>query len=85
MKFIISSADLSPYPGAFTELGDKTIKVFICEKELILPTSRIGRWESDKKTFLKFACNDGYIHLKDIQLEGKKRMTIEEFLRGYRF
>ncbi len=76
---------LSPYPGAFTELGDKTIKVFRSEKEMILPTTRIGSWESDKKTFLKFACKDGYILLKDVQLEGKKRMLIEEFLRGYRF
>ena len=76
---------LSPFPGAFTELGDKTIKIFRSEKELIIPTSRPGRWESDKKTFLKFAARDGYILLKDIQLEGKKRMMIEDFLRGYRF
>ena len=76
---------LSPYPAAFTELGDKIIKVYRCEKEMVLPTTRIGRWESDKKTFLKFACKDGYIHLRDMQLEGKKRMNIEEFLRGYRF
>jgi methionyl-tRNA formyltransferase len=76
---------LSPYPAAFTELGDKAIKIFKSEKEMILPTTKIGRWESDKKTYLKFACKDGYIHLKDVQLEGKKRMLIEEFLRGYRF
>ncbi len=76
---------LSPFPAAFTELGDKTIKIFKSEKELMIPTSKPGRWESDKKTFLKFAAKDGYIHLKDVQLEGKKRMTIEEFLRGYRF
>lgn len=76
---------LSPYPGAFTELGDKTLKVYRCEKEIAMPTSKHGRWESDKKTFLKFACADGYIHVKEIQLEGKKKMGIEEFLRGYRF
>ena len=76
---------LSPYPAAFTELGDKMIKNFKCEKEMILPTTKTGRWESDKKTYLKFACKDGYIHLKDVQLEGKKRMMVEEFLRGYRF
>lgn len=76
---------LSPFPGAFTELGDQTIKIFRAEKELLFPTSRPGRWESDKKTYLKFACKDGYIHLKDVQLEGKKRMNIEDFLRGYRF
>ena len=76
---------LSPYPAAFTELGDKTLKVFRSEKEPAVPTSRIGRWESDRKTYLKFAARDGYVHLKDIQLEGKKRMIIEDFLRGYRF
>jgi methionyl-tRNA formyltransferase len=76
---------LSPYPTAFTELGDKTLKIFRGEKEYSLPTSKIGRWESDGKTYLKFAAKDGYIHLKDIQLEGKKRMLIEDFLRGYRF
>jgi methionyl-tRNA formyltransferase len=76
---------LSPFPGAFTELGDKTIKIFRSEKEYLLPTSKPGRWESDGKTYLKFAANDGYILLKDVQLEGKKRMLVEDFLRGYRF
>jgi len=76
---------LSPFPCAFTELGDKTIKIFQSEKEIAIPDSKPGRWESDKKTFLKFACRDGYIHFKDMQLEGKKRMKIEDFLRGYRF
>ncbi|MBS1621513.1 MAG: methionyl-tRNA formyltransferase [Bacteroidetes bacterium] len=76
---------LSPYPTAFTELGDKTIKIFKSEIEMIRPATRIGHWESDKKSYLKFACADGYIHLKDVQMEGKKRMNIEDFLRGYRF
>ncbi|HLG38836.1 MAG TPA: formyltransferase family protein, partial [Chitinophagaceae bacterium] len=76
---------LSPFPAAFTELGDKTIKIFRSEKENSVPTSKPGRWESDKKTYLKFAAKDGYIHLKDVQLEGKKRMNIEDFLRGYHF
>ena len=76
---------LSPFPGAFTELGDKTIKIFRSEKEQLLPTSKPGRWESDGKTYLKFAAKDGYILFKDVQLEGKKRMLIEDFLRGYRF
>ncbi len=75
---------LSPNPAAFSELGEKMIKVYRSEKESALPTSKPGRWESDGKTYLKFAAKDGYIHLKDIQLEGKKRMPIEEFLRGYR-
>jgi methionyl-tRNA formyltransferase len=76
---------LSPYPAAFTELGDKRLKVYKGEKEHAPPTSRPGRWETDRKTYLKFACCDGYVHVKDVQLEGKKRMTVEDFLRGYRF
>jgi methionyl-tRNA formyltransferase len=75
---------LSPFPGAFSELGDKMIKIYKSEKEHIIPTTKPGRWESNKSTYLKFACKDGYIHLKDVQLEGKKRMNIEDFLRGYR-
>jgi methionyl-tRNA formyltransferase len=76
---------LSPYPAAFTELGDKTLKIFKSEKEHAPPTSRPGKWETDRKTYLKFACKDGYIHVKELQLEGKKRMAVEDFLRGYRF
>jgi len=76
---------LSPYPAAFTEIGDKTIKIFRSEKETLLPTTKTGRWESDGKTYLKYAAKNGYIHLKEVQLEGKKRMPVEDFLRGYRF
>jgi len=76
---------LSPYPAAFTELGDKTLKIFKSEKEHAPPTSRPGKWETDRKSYLKFACKDGYTHVKELQLEGKKRMTVEDFLRGYRF
>ncbi|MEO8405937.1 MAG: methionyl-tRNA formyltransferase, partial [Chitinophagaceae bacterium] len=76
---------LSPYPAAFTQLGDKAIKVYRSEKEITVPTSTPGKWETDGKTYLKFACKDGYIHFKDIQLEGKKRMLVEDFLRGYKF
>lgn len=76
---------LSPFPGAFTRFDGKILKIFRSENEISSVSSKPGQWESDKKTFLKFACTDGYILLKDVQLEGKKRMPVEEFLRGYRF
>ena len=41
--------------------------------------------DTDKKTYLKYACDDGYIFITELQLEGKKKMLIEDFLRGYRF
>lgn len=75
---------LSPYPAAFTFLDGKKLKIFSAEKENSTPQTP-GVFETDKKTFLKFACADGYISVKEIQLEGKKKMTIEDFLRGYRF
>lgn len=76
---------LSPYPGAFTILNEKMLKIYSCKKEYTFPNRTAGDYETDGKTFLKFACEDGYIHLTDIQLEGKKKMEITEFLRGYRF
>ena len=44
-----------------------------------------GTYETDGKTYLRFACADGYLLVKELQLEGKKKMGVEEFLRGYRF
>lgn len=76
---------LSPIPGAFTFLHDKMLKVYRCEKELTTTLSEPGKYETDAKTFLKIACSNGYIIIKELQLEGKKKITIEEFLRGYHF
>lgn len=76
---------LSPHPGAFTLLNGKTVKIYRCTKEEVEPAIHAGEFETDKKTFLKFACSDGYIQVKALQLEGKRKMTVDEFLRGYRF
>lgn len=76
---------LSPFPGAFTQLNGKMLKIYRSEKEYKQPSISTGEFETDKKTYLKFACNNGYINVKELQLEGKKKMNIEDFLRGYRF
>ena len=44
-----------------------------------------GNFETDNKMFLKFACTNGFINIKELQLEGKKRMEVGEFLKGFRF
>lgn len=75
---------LSPYPTAFTFLNDKTLKVFKAEMEDKEPGIVAGGFLTDGKTYLKFAAKDGFIKLLDIQYEGKKRMLIEDFLRGMR-
>jgi methionyl-tRNA formyltransferase len=76
---------LSPFPGAFCLLHGKTLKIYRSSKEEKNAAPIIGEFETDKKTFLKFACSNGYIHATEVQLEGKKRLGIEEFLRGYSF
>ncbi|MGV3685141.1 MAG: methionyl-tRNA formyltransferase [Daejeonella sp.] len=73
---------LSPYPTAFTPLHDKSLKIFSAVPEKSDPDLQPGAYITDNKTFLKFACNDGFISVKDLQLEGKKRMKVDEFLRG---
>jgi methionyl-tRNA formyltransferase len=75
---------LSPYPTAFTVLGDKTLKIFSAEIEPGKPEIPAGTFSTDHKSYLKFAATDGYLSLKEVQLEGKKKMEIDEFLRGVR-
>ena len=75
---------LSPYPTAFTKLNDKTIKIFKAELEDTEPGIAAGGFLTDSRTFLKFAAKDGFIKLKEVQYEGKKKMEIDEFLRGMR-
>lgn len=76
---------LSPFPGAFTSLNDKILKIYKSKKEITTHNFENGTPHTDGKTFLKFACSDGFIHALELQLEGKKKMNVDEFLRGYRF
>jgi methionyl-tRNA formyltransferase len=76
---------LSPYPTAFTFLDDKMLKIYFGKKEIVTHHRTNGDLETDGTTYLKFACADGFIRCTDIQLQGKKRMLIEDFLRGYKF
>ncbi|EOZ95567.1 Methionyl-tRNA formyltransferase [Indibacter alkaliphilus LW1] len=75
---------LSPYPAAWTVLEGKTCKVFQTE---ILdendPHLKPGEFESDNRSYLKFQTGSGKISILELQLEGKKRMKLEDFLRGY--
>jgi methionyl-tRNA formyltransferase len=75
---------LSPFPGAFTQFDGKSLKIYRSERYPGIPSIPPGQHVTDKKTFLQFACPDGFIRVLDIQPEGKKKMAIEDFLRGYR-
>ncbi len=74
---------LSPFPGAFTTLDNKTLKIFR-SKKITDATGVPGTIESDGQTYLRFAAADGYIEVLELQLEGKKRMRTEDFLRGHK-
>jgi methionyl-tRNA formyltransferase len=78
---------LSPFPAAYTELDGKLLKIYHAEKVVhaLAPDAAPGVYDTDGKTWLRFATADGYIRVTELQLEGKKRMSITDFLRGYRF
>lgn len=75
---------LSPFPGAFTTLNGKSLKIFKADKIIESVHLQPGEYITDHKTFLRFAAVDGWLEVKEIQLEGKRRMQVEEFLRGNR-
>ena len=76
---------LSPYPTAWTTLSGKTCKIYQSEiAELADSNAEVGGVQTDNKTFLAFRCADKFLSIKQLQIEGKKRMGIEEFLRGFR-
>jgi len=75
---------LSPYPAAYTLLNDKVLKIYRAEFEVGEPGLQPGGFVTDNKSHLKFAAQDGYVILTEVQQEGKKQMDIESFLRGVR-
>jgi methionyl-tRNA formyltransferase len=76
---------LSPYPGAWTELQGKTCKIFSSTTlEGKLSGKAPGEWASDFKTYLHFQCGQGILVVQELQVEGKKRMKVDELLRGWK-
>lgn len=77
---------LSPYPAARIRLLGKNCKVFQTQ---VLPADThlgsdipTGDYLTDNKTYLHFRTADGFLAIEELQLAGKKRMPIEDFLRG---
>lgn len=80
---------LSPYPAAWTEIclpdeSHQVLKIFETQKEFTNHTLAIGTMDTDGKTYLRIAVEDGLVNLLSIQVAGKKRMPVSDFLRGYR-
>jgi len=79
---------LSPYPAAFTEFispdnKNYSVKIFKTEKEVVAHNEPLCSIITDEKSYIKVAVKDGFIKVADLQLAGKKRMSVPEFLRGF--
>ena len=73
---------LSPYPAAWTTLDGKSVKIYETEKELLTPHHAPGTIATDGRNYLKVATANGWLHIKTLQFEGKKRMPVADLLRG---
>lgn len=72
---------LNPYPGAYTQYNGKLFKIY--ESKWNMDNNGVaGSIETDNKTHLKIFCGEGSIEVLQCQPEGKRKMSIEEFLRG---
>ena len=79
---------LSPHPTAWTELhqeGQETVvlKVYEAEKLPQMHNLPVGTVQTDGKTYLRVAVSGGFVGIRSLQLPGKKRLRVDELLRGY--
>jgi methionyl-tRNA formyltransferase len=75
---------LSPYPAAYTLLNGKQLKIYTSHFQQDTLSVASGTHDTDHATFLRFAGADGWLYVDELQLEGKKRMNVVDFLRGFR-
>jgi len=80
---------LAPHPGAWTKVNGKILKIY---RVAVLPDPAPGEeqpepglFKTDNKTYLYFMTGQGILNVTDLQLEGKKRMSTAELLRGFKF
>lgn len=75
---------LSPYPAAFTMLQGKVLKIYLSHYEIGETNKAPGDYDTHSKTYLRFAAANGWLYVDELQQEGKKRMDVTAFLRGFR-
>jgi len=76
---------LSPYPTAFTELNGNILKIYRSSYQVVDHKLKPGKFISDNKSYIKVATPDGFIQIEELQISGKKRMNVKDFLNGYKF
>ena len=80
---------LSPYPTAWGALdmgnNEEPLAVKIFSADIVSGNGNAGTIKTDGKRFIEVACGDGALRITSLQLPGKKRLTVEELLRGFSF
>lgn len=77
---------LSPYPAAWCYLKNEiSAKIFTSSYSVEKHDLNAGTFVSDNKSFLKVATQDGFVSILELQMQGKKRMAIKDFLNGFKF
>lgn len=71
---------LSPYPAAWTVLNNKPYKIYRSNKDGM--NGNPGNYQTDQKTYLRIFTKDGSLLIRELQPQGKRKMTVEEFFRG---
>lgn len=75
---------LSPFPAAWTELDGKVVKIYRVQPREELKGLKPGGMDTDGKHYLAVGTADGAVDILDLRMEGKRRMNIQDFLRGHR-
>jgi len=80
---------LSPYPGAWTTLEGKTLKILRSSLDPGHGTLETGHpvpgtFVTDGKNYLNIRTLDGFVSVLELQMEGKRRMSVKDFLNGHK-
>lgn len=82
---------LSPYPAAWTELVSneenskrQVLKIFRTEKHITEHSFTYGFIHSDGKSYIDIATDGGFLRILSLQIAGKKRMSVQDFLNGFK-
>jgi methionyl-tRNA formyltransferase len=75
---------MSPFPCAWTLLEELQLKIFSGEILQDTQHAESGTWRTDGKKELAFRTKDGWYRITSLQLQGKRKMNTEDFLRGWR-
>ena len=76
---------MSPFPAAWTTLDNLNCKIYKAKIGWDATLQEPGTMSTDGKKYLRFFTLDGFIEVEELKLQGKRKMSIKDFLNGYKF